>query len=398
MRQSIRLGRVAGIPIGLNGGALIVLVLLAYGLAFGRLPAQVPGHGGVAYFIAGLLAAALFLASVLIHELAHAVVATRNGVQVDSITLWLLGGVAQLRSEPRTPRAEFLVAVVGPATSLLLGAVFGALAWVSSAAHLDRLAFAVFTYLAASNALIAVFNIVPAAPLDGGRVLRAAVWRFTGDPVRSAIVAARAGRIFGFTLIGLGLLQILMRGVFDGLWWIVLGWFLVHAAAAEEQRATLSRDLHGVTVGSVMTPEPVTADAFDTIASFIDSTVLSRPFSTYPLVDPAGRLTGLATVNRIRSVPPPNRLHVRLGDIACPPGEVPVARADEPLVDALPRLNGCADGRLVVVDEAGRVIGIVSPRDISSHVARGDLRAGSPYPFFGADLSASKTPPRRSAP
>jgi Zn-dependent protease/CBS domain-containing protein len=398
MRQSIRLGRVAGIPIGLNGGALIILALLAYGLAFGRLPAQAPGHGPVAYFMAGLIAAVLFLASVLVHELGHALVATRYGVQVESITLWLLGGVAQLKSEPRTPKAEFRVAAVGPATSFVIGLGFGVVAAVLDAINVDSLVVAVPMYLALTNLVLAVFNLVPAAPLDGGRVLRAVVWRVTGDPVRSAIVAARAGRIFGFVLIAIGVLQILMRGVVDGLWWVVLGWFLVHAASSEEQRAQLSRDLHGVSVGSVMTPDPVTADPRSTIAEFIDTMVLNRPFSTYPLVDAAGRLTGLATLNRIRSVPPQNRASVWLADVACPPDEVPVARPDEPLVDALPRLNGCADGRLVVVDSGGRVIGIVSPRDISNYVARGDLRAGGPYPLFGADLSASKTPPRRVGP
>src|SRR5262245_32559031 len=139
MRQSVRLGRVAGIQLGLNSGAFVIVALLAAGLAFGRLPALDPGRGPIAYGIAGLAAAVLFLASLLAHELAHALVARANGIQVDSITLWLLGGVAELRSEPRTPAAEFAVAAVGPATSALLGGVFAALTGLLSAAGTVRL-------------------------------------------------------------------------------------------------------------------------------------------------------------------------------------------------------------------------------------------------------------------
>src|SRR6266508_923293 len=174
MRQSIRLGRIAGIQLGLNGGALVIVVLLAAGLAFGRLPAIDPGRSAVAYFVAGLVAAALFLASILLHELAHALVARANDIQVDAITLWLLGGVAELRSEPRTPGAELAVAAVGPATSAVLGGLFGALAGGLSAGGADRLIVAVAAYLAVTNLALAVFNLVPAAPLDGVRVLPAA--------------------------------------------------------------------------------------------------------------------------------------------------------------------------------------------------------------------------------
>src|SRR6266542_3657892 len=327
MRQSIRLGRVAGIRLGLNGGALVIVVLLAAGLAFGRLPAIYPGHNAALYFAAGLVAAALFLASILVHELAHALVARANGVQVDAITLWLLGGVAELRSEPRTPGAEFAIAVVGPGTSAVLGGLFGALTGALSATGASRLVVAVAAYLAVTNLALAIFNLVPAAPLDGGRVLRAAVWRFTGDRTKASVVAARAGRIFGFVLIAAGVYQVLMLGGgLSGLWWVLLGWFLVQAATAEEERARLGHQLHGV----------------------------------------------------------------RVADIACPPDQVPVARPEEPLVELLSRLGGCADGRAVVVDDSGRVIGLVSPRDISNVMAVADLRGTQPYPLLGADLNTGR--------
>jgi Zn-dependent protease/CBS domain-containing protein len=397
MRQTIRLGRVAGIRLGLNGGAVVIVVLLAAGLAFGRLPAVDPGQSPVVYLTAGLAAAALFLASILAHELAHALVARINGVEVEAITLWLLGGVAELRSEPKTPRADFAIAVVGPATSALAGGFFAAVAAGLSAAGASRLAVAVASYLAMTNLALALFNLVPAAPLDGGRVLRAAVWRWTGDAARAAIVAARAGRIFGFVLIAAGVSQALIPAAgLNGLWWVLLGFFLVQAAAAEEQRARLGRTLRGVTVADVMSARPVVADPAMSLAQFIDQVALARPFSTYPLVDRDGRLTGLVTLNRIRAVPLGQRAIRRLADVACPPQQVPVARPDEPLVDLLPRLHGCADGRAVVVDGGGRVIGVVSPRDISAAMAGADLRAAQPYPMLGADLNAGPAASRTS--
>src|SRR5437870_2464722 len=193
MRQTIRLGRVAGVQIGLNGGALVIVVLLAAGLAFGRLPVVDPDRPLLVYLLAGLAAAILFLASILAHELAHATVARANGVQVDAITLWLLGGVAELRGEPRSPRAEFAIAVVGPLMSGLVGLLFGALDFGLAAVGAPRVEVSVAGYLAITNLALAVFNLIPAAPLDGGRVLRAAVWRWTGDRVRASIVASRAG-------------------------------------------------------------------------------------------------------------------------------------------------------------------------------------------------------------
>src|SRR2546430_15421743 len=200
MRQNVPLGRVAGIRIGFNVGALVVFVLLAAGLALGRLPAVEPGRGPVAYLIAGVAAAVLFLASILVHELAHTVVAQANGVPVEAITLWLLGGVAGLRGEPRSPGTAAPAGAVGPLASAGLGALFWATGAALSAVGADRLTIAVAAYLALTNLVLAVFNLIPAAPLDGGRILQALVWRGGGGPEPPRILAPpprpglRAGR------------------------------------------------------------------------------------------------------------------------------------------------------------------------------------------------------------
>ncbi|PZM95242.1 MAG: site-2 protease family protein [Actinobacteria bacterium] len=386
MRANVRLGTVAGIPISANIGVLVIVLLVALGLAGGRFPLVYPGRSPVAYILAGLLGGLLLVASILVHELAHALVARRFGISVEGITLWLLGGVARLRSEPDRPAADLTVAVVGPLSSVALGAVFGVLAY-GTAATGATLTAATFGYLALANIVLAVFNMVPAAPLDGGRVLRAVLWWRGGNRHRAAISAARAGRAFGFLLIALGIAQVLLLRGFGGLWLALIGWFLVHAASAEEHQVRLGQRLRGVRVRDVMAPSPVTARPEETVATFIDEVVLRRPYSTYPLVDPEGRLTGLVTLNRIRALPAERRAATRLADIACPAPEVTTAAPDDEVTDLLAELDGCADGRAVALDDERRVVGVISPRDIARLATAAELRDPDAYTLQGADLT-----------
>ncbi|HEY8471152.1 MAG TPA: site-2 protease family protein [Natronosporangium sp.] len=378
MRATLSLGRWFGVPVGANAGVLVILVLVGFGLGVWHFPELHPDRPAWSYLLAGAAAALLLVGSVLVHELSHAIVAKANGIEVERIVLWLFGGVAHLRGEPRTPGADFAVAAVGPATSLALGGGFG----VATAGWLavvgNDLTAATLGYLAGINVLLALFNLIPAAPLDGGRVLRAALWWQTGDRAQAAIFAARAGRIFGFVLIVGGLAGTLLLSWFGGLWLALIGWFLVNAALGEEQQVVVGRQLRGVRVRDVMSPPPVTASPAAGVADFIDQVVLRERFSTYPLVDPAGRLSGLVTLDRIRRVPVDDRATTTLRDIATPPAEVPTATPDEPLADLLPRLSQGTDGRAVVVDGDQRVVAVVSPRDIARVVALADLRADRP--------------------
>jgi Zn-dependent protease len=243
MTPTVRLGRIAGVAVGVHWSVLAIVVLIIAGLSthFARI---VPEYPWAAYPLAAVVAAVLFVMSLLAHEMAHAMVAQRNGVEVDGITLWLLGGVARLRGEAHTPGADFRIAAIGPVTSLLAAAVFRAAAWLAELAHMNTLVVAVPSYLAAINVVLAVFNAIPAAPLDGGRILRAAVWAWRGDRLTASVVAARAGRIFGFTLTALGLLQAI-SGIAGGLWFILLGLFVVTMASAEEHHARSSTALAG---------------------------------------------------------------------------------------------------------------------------------------------------------
>lgn len=376
MTGSIPLGRIVGVRIGAHWSVFAILALITIGLAAGRFPDSVPGRSWVAYLAAGLVTGLVFLASLLAHEVSHAIVAQRNGVRVQGITLWLFGGVAQLEGEPRSPGADLRIAGVGPVVSLALGAVFvGIWALIATVWQGPLLLLTALGWLALINLVLAVFNLIPAAPLDGGRVLRAALWWRSGNWQRAAITAARAGQFFGIGLIVLGLIEVFLVG-FGGLWLALIGWFLVNAARGEQYQARQQRSLAGVRVADVMSPEPTTAPPHLTVDQFVDQYLMRHRFSTFPLVD-GGGLTGLLTLNRVRQVPPQARAQTTLLEVACTPDEVPVARPQEALTDLLPRMAGCSDGRAVVLDDGGTVVGIVSPTDISRSLQVAPLRDGA---------------------
>lgn len=372
MRASFRLGRIAGVPVGVNWSVLVIFGLIAWGLSVNLFPAAYPGHPVWAYAVAGGSAAVVFFLGLLAHEISHAVIAMRNGLSVKGITLWLLGGVAELQGEARDPGAELRISGIGPLVSLAIGVVFGGIAVGLALIGEQGLIFGAFAWLSGINIVLAVFNVLPAAPLDGGRLLRAALWKWRGDRTWAAIAAARAGRFFGGVLIAIGLLQFLTGAAIGGLWLVLIGWFLIGAAAAEEQQARMGVALTGVRVGDVMTAQPQTVTPNVTVADFVDHYLFAYRHSTLPLTED-GHAVGLVTLNRIRQVPAGQRGATALREVACPPDELVLASPEEPLVDLLPRLSECADGRALVVSD-GRLVGIVSPSDISRAVQRGALR------------------------
>jgi Zn-dependent protease/CBS domain-containing protein len=376
MRASFRLGRIAGVPVGVNWSVLVIFLLIAWGLAASQFPRAYPDRPTWAYVLAGLAAAVVFFLGLLAHEVAHAVVAKRNGIGVEGITLWLFGGVSELKGEARDPGAELRIAGIGPLVSLLIGLFFGAIAVLLTLAGVHGLLLGALAWLAGINILLAVFNVLPAAPLDGGRLLRAAVWKATGDRTKASVVAARAGWVLGALLIVFGLWQFL-RGVgVGGLWLALIGWFLIGAAGMEERQARMGSALRGVRVADVMTPQPQTASGEMTVADFVDHYLFAYRHSALPLTE-EGRPVGLVTLDRVRGVPADRRASTTLATVACRADELVLARPDEPLNELLPRLSECADGRaLVVVDQ--RLVGIVSPSDISRAVQRGSLRDQAP--------------------
>jgi Zn-dependent protease/CBS domain-containing protein len=375
--ETLRLGRIAGVRIGVNWTVLVIFGLILVGLATVQLPLLFEGRAAVTYWIAGTLGATAFFVSLLAHELAHAIVAQRYGIRVEGIVLWLFGGVAKLQGEATDPSADLRIAAVGPSVSLALGAVFGLVAWLVTMLGGSGIALGVLGWLSLVNVVLALFNLIPAAPLDGGRILRALLWRRRGDRTEAAVIAARAGRVFGVVLIALGVAELVFLEGFGGLWLALIGWFLTSAASAEEQQARLQHSLEGLTVAHVMTRDPVTVGPELTVEALLEDHVLRHRFSAFPVVDGLGQPLGLVTLNRIRQLDRHARSTTSVRDIACGPNEMALTQPDEPITSMLARMGASADRRAVVVD-AGRVVGIVSPTDIARTLEIAALRPAAP--------------------
>ncbi|MEL6983333.1 MAG: site-2 protease family protein [Actinomycetota bacterium] len=235
MRPSIRLGTLFGIPIGLHWSIVVIVGLVTFGLAGTILPQAAAGYASSLYYLTGLVISAALLASIVAHELGHALVARRNGVGTRGISLFALGGVAELESEADNPGAAARIAAAGPAVSVAIGAAAMGLAGVAGFIGASPLAVVALTTLGFVNLVMAVFNMIPALPLDGGRVLQAALWQRRGDRESATVSAAGVGRFLGWSLVAFGLWQFLNGGA--GLWTMVIGWFVVSSARAEELRA-----------------------------------------------------------------------------------------------------------------------------------------------------------------
>jgi Zn-dependent protease len=372
---SLRFGRIAGIPVGASWSALLIAGLIAWSLAGSLLPAQAPGLTTAAYWLAGLAGAGLFLGSLLAHEVGHALVARRAGLRVRGITLWLLGGVALLEDEPATPRDELRVALVGPAVSLALAAVFGLAAAAASVVGLPAAIVAVAAWLAVVNAILAVFNLIPAAPLDGGRVLRGLLWRRHGSRVRAAVTATQAGVWVGAGLVAYGLLGTFTGWGIGTLWTALVGWFLMSAARQERDWAVTRSGLEGLRADQVMTPAPAAAPAWFTVDAFLRNYVEPWQAAALPLRSFDGHPAGVVTAAALAAVPPDRRHIVRAGDVAIGVADLVLLHPGQPVTDLPARL---AAGRTVAaVVAGGQLLGLITPADRARAAAGGRLRAAA---------------------
>lgn len=363
MIPTIRLGRLFGISVALDWSVLLILALIAWSLATSVLPAQVPHQPQLAYWSAGALGAILFDACLLAHEMAHALVARSRGVKVEGITLWLFGGVSRLESEPAGAGAEALITVVGPLTSLAVSLLLFLLAGLTAGLGAAALVPALLSWMAFLNVALAVFNLVPAFPLDGGRLLGSIFWAVTGSRRRGVHYAVVVGRVFAALMILGGMLFLFTGDLLDGIWIAFIGWFLLSAAQAEEAAAVAHDALRGVPVSAVMTSPVATEPGWLRVDQFLESGALTGRFTTFPLTDPGGHITGVVRLGDLLRPGRRGSDH-RLQDFARPLAQVPQARPDEPLDQVLDRVGSAINGRILVF-ESGRLVGIVSPADVA---------------------------------
>ena len=360
MGSSFRLGRIAGIEFGVNWSWFVVFVLIVWTLASGIFPSTNPDLSKGTHIAMAIVAAFLFFLSILLHEFGHALQARREGIEIDGITLWLFGGVARFKDAWKTAGAEFRVAIAGPIVSLVLSVVFVLIALIPG---LPEAVDAVAAWLGYINLTLLVFNLIPAQPLDGGRVLHSALWRYKGDFVWATRVAANIGRGFGYLLIAAGIAMFIFQGSFSGAWLAFLGWFLLNAATAEARYVLTQQALNGVRVRDVMTREPVVVGPDVTLSEFMDNIMFSKRHTTYPVVAD-GRPVGLLPFRCVANVPRNEWDTRRVRDCQLGLDEVPVLREDEEAVDALAELSTSRGGHGLVVSNS-HLAGIVSTSDLA---------------------------------
>ncbi|MFZ2088694.1 MAG: site-2 protease family protein [Desulfobaccales bacterium] len=355
--RGISLGKIAGIRINLDFSWFIIFGLVLFALSAGYLPRAYPGLESQTYWIAGLIATLLFFASVMLHELAHSLVAMRHGIDIPEITLFIFGGVSRLSQEPTDPKAEFKIAVVGPLTSFALAAAFGALGLALKGFGQSLIAV-VIGYLAWINLALGIFNLIPGFPLDGGRILRAFLWWKTGSLTRATKVAADFGKGFALAIMILGGLQIFAGALINGLWFIFIGMFLRGMSVQGYEELVIRKSLEGVRVEEIMVQEVVTVSPQMTISQLIHDYFLHYAYRGFPVVD-NGRVTGVVAVPAVRQLPRQEYDHRQVSEIMTPLTEDLVIDPQTSLAEALMKMSREEQDRLLVLKE-GRLAGLVT--------------------------------------
>jgi Zn-dependent protease len=358
MSGGLRIARVFGIPIYLHPTWFIVFLLLTWALA-AQLAAQFPDwRGGAAHAVAGFTSV-LFFGSILLHELGHSVLALRHRVAVRSITLFVFGGVALMERDPDDARAEFEIAIAGPVVSALLALLFSLAVRAMSEASAPHF---VASWLVRINLAVALFNLLPGFPLDGGRVLRAFLWARWGDPERATRVAAGSGQILAYAFIVAGALQFLEPGLLgagrgDGLWLAFIGWFLLAASGATIRQLSIDAVLRGLHARDIMAPVPARLDASSPVATFARELVMRG--RRWALVEDAGRIVGLVSLTDVKRVDPDVWESTPIGRIATPRERLVVAAPDAPARDLLIAM-GSRDLNQIPVVTGDEILGAVT--------------------------------------
>lgn len=369
MASKPRSTMIGGVPVRVHWSVFVLLALFTDSLAVAGLPAAAAAYPAAAYWLTAVACGVGLVLCLFAHEMSHAWVAKRSGLHVRKVTLWLLGGVAQVEGQAPTPRSDLAIAAVGPAVSLLCSLMSFGAAWLADALSASRLLIAALVWLGGANALIAVFNLLPGAPLDGGRVLRAALWWRGGDRDRAAATATRAGRVLGVVLAVLGAVMVVF-GDFAGLWLVLLGLFLGAAAKAEHDAELSART--DVSAAEVMTHDPECAPGWYTITAFLDWAAEHGARRAYPVLDFEGRPAGVVVLDDLMRFPPPSVRRVL--DVTRPMDRTPVTTPDAPAAALLSGLAARRGVPLALVIADGRLVGTINLATLAASIRLASLR------------------------
>jgi Zn-dependent protease len=365
MKENFHLGTIGRTRVGLNWSVVFIVVLIAFALATSELRDVAPGFGAGVYWVAAIVTAVLYMASILGHELSHALVARRRGVVVDGIVLWALGGVAKLHGDAPDARSEFRIAIAGPAASLAFAGTFGLLAFALSALGASAIIVTAFVWLAEVNVLLSVFNLLPAYPLDGGRVLRAGLWRYWGDRLRATDAAAAVGGFLGTALMVLGIFAFLFIPAFplNGIWLAIIGLFVLGASRQERSAVRVKVALDGLNVGDVMHPVVVVAPSYATLEDLVERYMRPGRLECCALVDFNGAVAGLVNSDQLEKVPPQHWRFTRASEVAWPMASLAQVAPRDALTVLLDQLPS-VPSHSALIFEQGRLVGTLTPRDV----------------------------------
>jgi Zn-dependent protease/predicted transcriptional regulator len=362
--KRIDLFKMFGFQVRIDFSWIIIAVLIAWSLSTGLFPFQYEGLATSTYWMMGIVGALGLFLSIILHEFSHSLVARRHGMPMKGITLFIFGGMAEMSDEPPSPRAEFLMAVAGPISSLLIAGVFYVIHSAGAALGMSEPVNGVVRYLAFINLLLAAFNTLPAFPLDGGRVLRSILWKIRGNLRWATRIASTVGSGFGIALIILGVLNVLFAGNFiGGMWWFLIGMFLYSAARMSYQQLLTRRALEGESVRRFMKTDPVTVTPDMTLDKLVEDYVYVFHHKMYPVISDSERIEGCVTTRQIKEVPREEWNQKQVRDVQVQCSEENTISPDADAIKALSMMNKNGESRLIV-KEGDRLAGVVALKDM----------------------------------
>ncbi|MFW6359992.1 MAG: site-2 protease family protein [Chroococcales cyanobacterium] len=366
--QSFRLGSILGFEIRIDLSWFIIFFLVLWTLTANVFPADYPDLSPGVWLAMGVVGTILFFASLLTHELSHSLVAKAKGIPVEGITLFIFGGISRTRMDAETPGDEFQIAGVGPLVSLLLSALFGLIWWVGNAAGWTVAVTGVAGYLATINLFLAIFNLLPGFPLDGGRLFRSMIWKWTGNLRKATHIASRGGKFLGYLIIAWGIVQLFGGYILSGLWLIFIGWFLSSAAEMSYQQYLVKAGLEGVPARDVMTRSPETVSSNITLQQLLEEYFQHRRYQAFPVIENSHPI-GIIGLHQVKSIPPDQRRYRTVQEIMIPAKQDVIVAPETKMTDVLEKMQESELQRVLVVQN-DQLEGIITGRDIASWLRR----------------------------
>jgi len=361
--KRIKLFKLLGFQVSIDLSWIIIAVLIAWSLSTGLFPFHYKHLSVETYWIMGIVGAVGLFLSIIVHEFSHSIVARRYGMPMKGITLFIFGGVAEMGDEPPSPKAEFMMAVVGPISSIVIAMIFYGIYRAGLGGILTEPVIGVVGYLAWINGILAAFNLIPAFPLDGGRILRSIIWGIKKNLRKATRISSNIGAGFGILLIVFGVFSILAGNFVGGMWWFLIGMFLQGAARASYQQMVLRKAFAGEPLERFMKSDPVTVSPALSVKDLVEDYVYKFHFKMYPVVEDDNRLVGCITTKQIKEIPRKEWSETKVGQIADQCTEENTVTPQTDAVEALSAMHRTGNSRLMVV-EGNRLVGVIALKDM----------------------------------